>query len=68
MATQPVTDNSSNTRKIAVPVVAGAITVLGVAGLDSLGVHTLDPAPVQAAAIVLLTAVGDILLPAKFLA
>lgn len=69
MATQsPVTDNSSTARKIAVPVVAGAIDVLAVAALDAAGIHALDPAPVQAAAIVLLTALGDIFLPARFLA
>lgn len=62
------TDNSSLVRKVSVPIVAGAIVVLGVAGLDSASVHFLDPAPVQAAAIVVLTALGDIFLPARFLA
>lgn len=69
MATQsPAADNSSTVRKIAVPVVAGALDVLAVAALDAAGVHALDPAPVQAAAIVVLTALGDIFLPARFLA
>lgn len=69
MSTPPsVTDNSSVPRKIVVPVVAGAVVVLGVAGLDSVGVKTLDPAPIQGAAIVVLTALADLFIPAKFLA
>ena len=61
-------DNSSTTRKVAVPVVAGALDVVAVAALDAAGVHVLDAAPVQAAVIVLLTALGDILLPDRLLA
>lgn len=70
MATNPApsTDNSSTARKIAVPVVAGAIDVVAVAALDAAGIHAIDAAPVQAAVIVLLTALGDIFLPARFLA
>lgn len=69
MAANPTpTDNSSLVRKVSVPIVAGAIVVLGVAGLDAAGAHFLDPAPVQGAAIVVLTALGDIFLPARFLA
>ena len=63
-----VNNPSSTIRKVAVPVVAGAIIVLGVAVLDAVGFKALDPAPVQGACIVVLTALGDIFLPDRFLA
>lgn len=64
----PAPDSSSTARKVAVPIVSGACVVLIVAVLDHFGIKDGDTGPVQAAAVVVLTALADIFLPSRFLA
>lgn len=70
MTTPPQIDNSSNGRKIAVPALAGAISILAVVTVHATGlpISAEDQSIGAPALAVVITAVLDMILPDRFLA
>lgn len=66
----PSPDNSSNGRKIAVPALAGAISILSVIAVHALGlpISLQDQAIGAPAEAVVVAAILDLVLPDRFLA